>query len=71
MNQENKTILECLKKVLAMYNARGFTIQLILGDGEFRHIKGDVIKDLKCYLNCTVVGENIPEAERAIRVMKE
>ena len=70
-NRENKIIMECLRKMLAMYDIRGFTIQFILGDGEFRHMIGDIVKDLKCHLNCTVAGEHVPEAERAIRVIKE
>ena len=33
---------------------------------------GDTIMtEFKCHLNCTAVGEHVPEAERAIRIIKE
>ena len=70
-DRENTTILECLKRVISIYNARGFYIQYILADGEFRHMSGDIISEFKCHLNCTAAGEHVPEAERAVRTIKE
>lgn len=32
---------------------------------------GDIISEIKCHLNCTAAGEHVPEAERAVRVIKE
>ena len=34
-NRENDTILESFKKVISIYNTRGFVIKFILADGEF------------------------------------
>ncbi len=70
-DRENSTILECLKRVISMYNARGFFVQYIMADGEFRHMTGDIISAFKCHLNCTSAGEHVPEAVCAIRVIKE
>ena len=33
-DRENSTILECLIKVMSIYNSRGFYVQYILADGE-------------------------------------
>ena len=30
-----------------------------------------ILVECKCHLNCTAAGEHVPEAERAIRVIKE
>ena len=54
-----------------MYNTKGFRIQYILSDGEFRHMSGVIMTELQCHLNCTVAGEHVPEAERAVQVIKE
>ena len=70
-DRENKTILAALQRVISIYNARGFFIQFILADGEFRHMSGDIMTAFKCHLNCTSAGEHVPEAERAVRVIKE
>ena len=70
-DRENSTIMKCLKKVISLYNLRGFYVQYILADGEFRYMTDDIISEFKCHLNCTAAGEHVPEAERAIRVIKE
>ena len=70
-NCENRTILDCLRKVLNMYQTRGFSVQFILGDDKFRHMKDEVMTEIKCHLNWTAAGEHVPEAEQAIRVIKE
>ena len=70
-DRENKTILDGLKRVISIYNARGFFIKFILADGEFRHMNGDIVTTFQCHLNCTSAGEHVPEAERAVRVIKE
>ena len=70
-NRENGTILESIKKVISMNNTRGFVVKFILADGEFRHMTHTVLVDLKYHLNCTAAGEHVPEAECAIRVIKE
>ena len=62
-NRDNKTLLQCLKKVVSMYNSRGFYVQYILADGEFRHMSGDIMSELKCHLNLATPGEHVPEAE--------
>ena len=70
-DRENSTILECLKKVISIYNSRGFYVQYILADGEFRHMSGDIVSEFKCQFNCTGTGEHVPEAERGVRTIKE
>ena len=54
--RENTALLKCLKKVISIYNRRGFYVKFILADGEFRHMTGDVMTDLKFHLNCTAAG---------------
>ena len=63
--------MECLKRVISLYNLRGFYVHYILADGEFRHMTGDIISEFQCHLNCTATGEHVPEAERAVRAIKE
>ena len=70
-NRENKILLEGIRKVIAVYNSRGFIVKYILADGEFRHTIDSVMTSLKCHLNCTAAGEHVPEAEIAIHLIKE
>ena len=70
-DRENSTIMECLKNVISLYNLRGFYVQYILADREFHHMTNDIISEFKCHLNCTATGEHVPEAERAVRIIKE
>ena len=59
------------KKVISLYNLRGFFIKYILGDGELRYMIDAILTKFKCHLNCMAVGEHVPKAERAIPVIKE
>ena len=65
-NWENATILNCLMKVISIYEMRGFSVKSILGDGEFRHMIGDVITQLKCHPQAQSIIPNI--SSRAILV---
>ena len=33
-----KTFLGCMRKIIALYSNRGFKVNYLLGDGEFRHM---------------------------------
>ena len=66
VDRENKTILECLRKVIAMYNSQGFIIKLILGDGEFRYMIDTIMTNFKCHPNYTAAREHVLEVERAV-----
>ena len=70
-DREYTTILECLKRMISVYNSRDFYIQYILADGKFRHISGYKISEFKCHFNYTATGEHVPEVERGVRTIKE
>ena len=70
-NRLNKTLISCLETVMKLYKTKGLKLTHILSDGEFRHMNNEIITKLQTSLNCTAAGEHVPEAERAIRVIKE
>lgn len=46
-DRENATLLQCLQKVISMYNSKGFDVQFILADRKFRHMTDSVPTELK------------------------
>ena len=69
-NRKLTTIYTSVEKVVHTYRARGFRIQFVMADNEFKGLRVNLLK-LRIYLNCAAANEHVPEIERAIRVIKE
>ena len=63
--------MKSIADVVAQYNKRGFKINVILGDPEFKSIKDQLNKLFGITLNITSKSEHVPEIERGIRTLKE
>ena len=66
-----KHVLPSLKKVLLLYKARGFRVTMVHGDEEFSSLHDSLLKVDGIQLNIAATNEHVPEAERAIRTVKE
>ena len=62
-----KEIIAGLKKVIQMYVTRGFTINVVHGDNEFRKLENK----LGVHVNICAARQHIPRIERGIRTLKE
>lgn len=82
LNQQNNSILSGLKEVCGTYRQRGFRIHLILADGQFESLRGDLAtlgytgdgsleEQPPIALNVTSRDEHVPEIERYQRTVKE
>jgi hypothetical protein len=69
-NRKLPTIFKAISKVVHVYRARGFRVQFIFADNEFKGLRAKIL-ELRIYLNCAAANEHVPEIERAIRVIKE
>jgi hypothetical protein len=69
-DQTAKTILGAIKKVKSVYMKRGFKISVLLMDGQFETLRGD-LADIQITLNTVSNDEHVPEIERYIRTTKE
>jgi hypothetical protein len=70
--QDDKTILKHVRRaVVAVYTTRGFKVTIMLGDGQFESMRGE-IADMGVLLNLNVVseGEQVPEIELFNRTIK-
>ena len=65
-NRNTNTIMKSIADVVAQYNKRGFKINVILGDPEFKSIKDQLNKLFGITLNITSKSEHVPEIERGI-----
>jgi hypothetical protein len=63
-------IMKGLRFVFQTYKARGFKIDVLLGDGEFEPLR-EQIYGLDAQLNTTSNDEHVGDIERYIRVVKE
>jgi hypothetical protein len=61
-------LIKSLKKILRLYQNRGFKVETDLMDREFECLRDD-IPELN--LNTTAASEHVPNIERQIRVIKE
>lgn len=61
--QNNKTILSHFKAVTVVYATRGFKVTIVLGDGHFESMRGE-LADMGALLNVISEGERVPEIER-------
>jgi Reverse transcriptase (RNA-dependent DNA polymerase) len=69
-NQQSKSLMIAIKNVKNVYMKRGFNISIILMDGQFESLRGD-LSEMKITLNTVSNDEHVPEIERHIRTIKE
>jgi len=69
-NQKMVTVLKALLNVYQLCQGRGFKVTVVLIDGEFESLQGD-LAEKGIYMNTTSREEHVPDAERRIRTLKE
>ena len=62
-SQTNKVFMALIQHVLKIYNAQGFKVDTILGDGQFEPLHGE-LATLGTWLNTTSRDEHMLEVER-------
>ena len=68
-NAESDTLYESILEVKKLYRRRGFEINCILMDGQFKPIELQLLA-AQITLNSTAADEHVSEIERMIRVVK-
>ena len=69
-DMKNNTQVTSIEQGIQAYQSRGFKIQAILGDGQFKHIQ-QIIKGNGISMNICTANNHVPEIERYIRTIKE
>ena len=67
---KNEHILQHFKAIVSAYAIRGFRVTIMLADGQFESMRGD-IANLHVHLHIVARDEHVPEIERYIRTIKE
>jgi len=67
---KNNTLVTSIEQVIQAYESRGFKIQAILEDGQFKHIQ-QIIEGKGISMNICAANKHVPEIERYIRTIKE
>lgn len=70
-DKTSEAIMKSLAKVTSLYQKRGFCVETLLMDGEFRNLRPLVHERLQAEMNVVSRGEHVPEVERYIRTVKE
>ena len=66
------TLLVALRKMIVSYAESGFKVRTLLTDGERGFVAlGDSLREIGVELNLSSKNDHAPEAERAIRLIKE
>ena len=65
-NRQVRTVKDLLKKVLHLYQSRGFIVDSIFADHEFEHLRPWYPN-----INTTAADEHVPDIERHIRTIKD
>jgi hypothetical protein len=68
-NRKLPSVLTYLKKVIDVYQKRGFVVRAIIADGEFSGIGPELIA-MQISLNCTSRNEHVPEIESVNKLVK-
>jgi hypothetical protein len=68
--QKAPTLTAAIKQLKSVYLKRGFKITHTPADGQFKALRGDVA-ELGITLNVVSRDDDVPEAERYIRTIKE
>jgi len=69
-NQKMTTVLVAIKNINNLYRHRGFKLDVLLMDGEFESIRGE-LAGIGITLNTVSRDEHVSDAERRIRTVKE
>ena len=69
-NHKTATVLKGVTAILKLYRGKGFTIEMALMDGEFRHLRGE-LAGMGVTLNETSCDEHVGDIERYLRTVKE
>jgi len=69
-HEKQYTLVTSIEQVIQAYQNRGFKIQAILGDGQFKHVQ-QIIKQKGISMNICMANKHVPEIERYIRTAKE
>ena len=69
-NMKTNMLLKSLKKCVPLYGRSGFKIRRMLLDGQFESLRAP-LAEMGIQLNMCTANEHVPEAERAIRTIKE
>jgi hypothetical protein len=69
-NQKSTALKSAMTHVLSIYRKRGFRLTIILMNGQFEPLCGD-LANLQLTLNTVSNDEHVPEVERHIRTVKE
>jgi Reverse transcriptase (RNA-dependent DNA polymerase)/Zinc knuckle len=64
------TIMKSVTEVIRIYKKRGFVVDMVLMDGEFECLRGNLL-DIGVELNTASRDEHVPQIERYIRTLKE
>jgi hypothetical protein len=69
-NGKNETLYNGLDKILRIYNAGGYRVNIVNCDNGFRKMMDDVKDKLDCTMNYTNAQDHEPHAERNNRTIK-
>ena len=70
-SNSTKKIQNTMKQITLDYQARGFKVVSVFGDGEFEHLKDWMRRELQVNLDTCAADSHVPRAESAIRFVKE
>ena len=65
------TLADGIINVIGFYRSKGFNIQYVLTDGEFKAIRDVVLDEANTDLNTAAPNEHIPEVEKNVRTIKD
>ena len=70
LDMTNETIIKHFKKIVGAYSIRGFKVTIMIGDGQFESMRGEIC-DLGVHLHVVANNDHVPDNERFIRTIKE
>jgi Reverse transcriptase (RNA-dependent DNA polymerase) len=68
--KSDAVVLTALKDVVKRYRGGGFSVEMLMTDGEFESLRGDLAA-MRVNLNTTARDEHVGDIERYIRTVKE
>ena len=71
MNKDNKRVSDALTSIISQYTGRGFKVVTIHGDGAFDSLKDWAMNTHKVQLTVSGADGHVPQAENAIKFIKE
>eukprot|EP00560_Eucampia_antarctica_P002872 CAMPEP_0197841412 /NCGR_PEP_ID=MMETSP1437-20131217/46161_1 /TAXON_ID=49252 ORGANISM="Eucampia antarctica, Strain CCMP1452" /NCGR_SAMPLE_ID=MMETSP1437 /ASSEMBLY_ACC=CAM_ASM_001096 /LENGTH=139 /DNA_ID=CAMNT_0043451161 /DNA_START=1375 /DNA_END=1794 /DNA_ORIENTATION=+ len=70
VNADSDTLYKSILDIKKLYQRRGFDVNYILMDGQFKTIESQLL-DAQITLNSTTADKHVAEIERMIQVVKE